>query len=371
MKSPMDVHRHAGSVLWVAACCEAPPRSGGALRSHRLIEALRAAGIGVEVVHAGWSGVAGRALALARGWPLSAAHAWTPRHARRVRAAQRAGCVVVADDLASSVVPILTARTIVALQNVESARAPMPTRGVRRRFDAWLERRGVCAIERRLLRSPAELVVVSQRDAQLLGRGLVVRNGADVPVHPPPPGAGSPVFVGALDYRPNEDAVRWWASDVWPRLRSRAPLVVVGRRAGEVLGDLRGHPAIALVGEVADVAPHLAAAAFAVVPLRAGEGTRLKVLEAMAHARPVVGTRKALEGLDLGEADGVVEADGAEALAAAVDALVVDRARVRALAQRARDRAKDFAWDVVSLPFVELVRRMLAQESGWPSPNRR
>jgi len=84
-----------------------------------------------------------------------------------------------------------------------------------------------------------------------------------------------------------------------------------------------------------------------------------------------VGTRKALEGLDLGEADGVVEADGAEALAAAVDALVVDRARVRTLAQRARDRAKDFAWDVVSLPFVELVRRMLAQESGWPSPNRR
>ena len=122
MKSPMDVHREAGSVVWVAACYEAPPRSGGALRSHRLIEALRASGIAVEVVHAGWSGVAGRALALARGWPLSAARAWTLRHARRVRAAQRAGRVVVADDLASSVVPILSARTIVALQNVESAR---------------------------------------------------------------------------------------------------------------------------------------------------------------------------------------------------------------------------------------------------------
>jgi glycosyltransferase involved in cell wall biosynthesis len=214
-----------------------------------------------------------------------------------------------------------------------------------------------------VLRSPAALVVVSQRDARLLGRGLVVLNGADLPAQPPAPRFGPPVFVGALDYRPNEDAVRWWVREVWPRVRTRTPLVVVGRRAGDVLRDLRGHPAIELIGEVADVSPHLAAAAFAVVPLRAGEGTRIKVLEAMAHARAVVGTRKALEGLDLGEAHGVIEADGAEPLAAAVDALITDRARARALGQRARDRAKDFAWDVVSLPFVDLMRRTLAQGS--------
>jgi len=354
----------ANRVIWVAGVWEDLPRSGGGIRNHRLIHALRAHGIAVEVLHRGWSGIAGRAVALARSWPLSAARAWTPGHARAVRAAQRAGAVVIADNLASAVVPALTRRTIVALQNVESERVRGRVCTARRRFDAWLERRGVPRIERRVLDSPAALVVVSQRDAQILGRGLVVPNGADVPTRPPAPGAGPPIFVGALDYQPNEDAVRWWVDEVWPRVRSRTPLVVVGRRGGEVLRDLRGHPAIELVGEVADVSPHLAAAAFAVVPLREGEGTRVKVVEAMAHGRAVVGTPKALEGLDFTERHGVVEAAGAEPLAAAVDSLIGDPARVRRLGQRARDHAKSFAWDVVTLPFVDLVEQTLARQAG-------
>jgi glycosyltransferase involved in cell wall biosynthesis len=350
----------AHPVIWVASGWVDEPRSGAGIRNHRMLAALRAHGVSVELVRGGWSGIRGRAVAALRAWPLSAVRAWTPRHARAVRAAQRGGAVVVADSLAGALVPELSARTVVTLHNVESRQVRAGQGGPRRGFDAWLERRGIPRLERRLLRSPASIVVVSQRDARILGRGLVVPNGADLPERAVAPAAGPPVFVGALDYAPNEDAVRWWVREVWPHVRSRTPLVVVGRRAGEVLRDLREHPAIELVGEVADVSPHLAAAAFAVVPLREGEGTRLKVVEAMAHGRAVIGTPKALEGLDFAERHGVVEAAGAEALAAAVDALAGDPARARQLGERARDEARRFAWHVVTLPFVDLVQSMLA-----------
>jgi glycosyl transferase family 1 len=360
----------AQTALWVTGVWDDEPRSGGAIRSHRMVEALRAHGIAVEIARAGWSGIAGRAIAAARSWPLSAARAWTPCQARTVRAAQRAGAVVIADNLGSAVVPELTARTIVALQNVESRCMSAPASGVRRRFDRWLEHRGTPQLEARVVGSPAELVVVSERDASLLGRGVVVRNGADVPASAPPPAPGPPLFVGAMDYAPNEDAVRWWAAEIWPRVRTRTPLVVVGRRADAVLGDLRDHPAIRLVGEVHELAPHLAAAAFSVVPLRLGEGTRLKVIEAMAHGRPVLGTHKALEGLGFGERDGVVERDGADRIAAEVDALVGDPARVQHLGALARETARANAWNVVTLPFVDLVRRALASSERRAEPNR-
>jgi glycosyltransferase involved in cell wall biosynthesis len=101
-----------------------------------------------------------------------------------------------------------------------------------------------------------------------------------------------------------------------------------------------------VTGRVADVAPHLAAAAVVVAPLRLGRGMRVKVLEAMAAGKAVVASPLALEGLDVRDGHEVLVAEGADATARAVHALLADRPRRRALADAARAWAEESrTWD--------------------------
>lgn len=108
------------------------------------------------------------------------------------------------------------------------------------------------------------------------------------------------VFVGALDYKPNVDAVTWFCKEVWPavlRGHPNARLRLVGRQpVAEVLclGDVTG---VEVVGQVPDVRPHLSWAALAVAPLRIARGVQNKVLEALAMRKPVVASPQALAGL--------------------------------------------------------------------------
>jgi sugar transferase (PEP-CTERM/EpsH1 system associated) len=130
-----------------------------------------------------------------------------------------------------------------------------------------------------------------------------VTNGVDLdyfrPMAPAPPEDGC-VFVGALDYRPNVDAVTWFGKEVWPRLRRRRPdarLRLVGRRPVPEVTALARVAGIEVVGQVPDVRPYLAGAAVVVAPLRIARGLQNKVLEAMAMGRAVVSSPQALTGL--------------------------------------------------------------------------
>jgi glycosyltransferase involved in cell wall biosynthesis len=110
------------------------------------------------------------------------------------------------------------------------------------------------------------------------------------------------LFVGTLGYYPNEDAVGYFSSAVLPLLRATAPtpyrVVVIGNGPADVLQRLRGALELQVVGPVADVGPWYAHADAIVVPVRAGGGTRIKVLEAFAHGRPVVSTSIGIEGIE-------------------------------------------------------------------------
>jgi glycosyltransferase involved in cell wall biosynthesis len=102
---------------------------------------------------------------------------------------------------------------------------------------------------------------------------------------------------------------------------------------------------VSLAASVPAMAPELAAATVAVVPLRAGSGLQNKVLEAMAAGTPVVATSRAVGGLALSGAE-VLVADGAEDLAAAAVALLRDPARARAQARAARALVeRSYRWE--------------------------
>ena len=136
------------------------------------------------------------------------------------------------------------------------------------------------------------------------------------------------VFSGNLEYHPNISAVRFFRRRVWPRLRARWPKLrwrLVGKNPRGVAAFTAGDARIEVTGPVPDAVPEIARAKVAVVPLLAGSGTRLKILEAWAAGVAVVSTSVGAEGLDARDGEHLLLADDAASFADAVDRLLRDR----------------------------------------------
>ena len=155
-------------------------------------------------------------------------------------------------------------------------------------------------------------------------RVLAVENGIDAAFYDPALPFDAPasgpliVFTGQMDYPPNVEAVRWFATNMLPAIRRAHPaarFAIVGRAPTSEVRALASDGVI-VTGAVPDVRPWLAAAACVVAPLRLARGIQNKVLEAMAMARPVVASTAAAEGIDHAGTI-LVGADG-EAIATAV-----------------------------------------------------
>jgi len=214
-------------------------------------------------------------------------------------------------------------------------------------YQALAER--LVALEQRLLPRFDRAYVGSGADAAWLASRMpnlelrILPNVVDLPALTPAgrePGPTRFLFVGALAYYPNIDALRVLVDDVLPRLRSlrreQFTLHVVGRGCPPWLeARLRADPNVVFHGAVATMAPHFAAADALVVPLRAGGGTRIKLLEAFAQRVPVIATTIGAFGLDVADGRELVLADGADALAEACARFIDDPGHARPLTDAA------------------------------------
>lgn len=143
------------------------------------------------------------------------------------------------------------------------------------------------------------------------------------------PEANAVVFSGNLEYHPNVEAVRWFRSNVWPRVREQAPEVewrLLGSNPAAIAPFTHGDPRIRVIGPVEDAIAHLAEAQVCIAPLLSGSGTRFKILEAWAAGRAVVSTTLGAEGLGARDGEHVLLADDAEHFAEGVLRLLNDRA---------------------------------------------
>ena len=183
-------------------------------------------------------------------------------------------------------------------------------------------------LEHTLLPRFDRLYVGSHNDARLVahaGREVrVLPNTAPLPPGPPAPAPARDIhrllFIGSLGYAPNDDAVRWFCEEILPAVRAARPceLVVAGRGANDSLKRfLAGRQGVVFLGEVASSTPVFASAHTVVVPLRAGGGTRIKILEAFAAGRPVVTTTLGIEGIDARSGEHHLAVDTAGEFAAA------------------------------------------------------
>lgn len=154
------------------------------------------------------------------------------------------------------------------------------------------------------------------------------------------------VFTGAMDYWANVDAVIWFASEIFPALRSQFPdllFYIVGSRPTEKVLALAGN-GVVVTGSVADVRPFLAHAAISVAPLRIARGIQNKVLEAMSMAKPVIASLAAIEGIEAIVGQEILLAEDATAFIARISAQLTEPDE--RLGQAARMRmAQSYDWE--------------------------
>jgi glycosyltransferase involved in cell wall biosynthesis len=199
----------------------------------------------------------------------------------------------------------------------------------------------------------------------------VVPNGVDCARYAHLPagrrtGPPTVMFLGAMSWEPNVAAAEFLARDVLPALLPRVPdvrLRIVGRDPTPRVQRLAGDR-VEVTGSVPDVLAPLADAHVLAVPLLAGGGTRLKILEAFAAGLPVVSTPVGCEGIAADPDRHLVVAETpafAEALARTL--LAPEAAATMAAAARvlARDR---YDWDAIGAGASAAIRQAVMAATG-------
>lgn len=240
------------------------------------------------------------------------------------------------------------------------------------------EAKKLFAFERAVAARADASLFVSQAEAALFRNrtGLVgidaLGNGIDTatfdpaatfaPLAPAEKGEGPILlFTGQMDYRPNVDAVTWFAREVLP-LVPGARFVIAGRGPTPEVQALAATN-VTVTGAVADMRSWLAAADVVVAPLRIARGIQNKVLEAMAMARPVVASPAAFEGIEAEPGRHLLVADGAAAMAEAISGFIADPSRAIQLGAAARAHvAATYRWDARLAPLASHVLPRAAPE---------
>jgi polysaccharide biosynthesis protein PslH len=233
------------------------------------------------------------------------------------------------------------------------------------------EFRKMLGYEQATVRQFDHVIAVSESDRKLLSawaepdRVSVVPTGVDTGEFFPGEGAVREkplvVFVGAMDWEPNVDAVKYFCADIWPGILNKVPKArfrIVGRNPDRRLFALAGD-SVEVTGSVPSVGEHLREAAVVVVPLRIGGGTRLKIYEAMAVGKAVVSTTVGAEGLDVHAGQDLILADSARVFSESVIALLENPEMRRRMGQAALATSGKYGWVVVGDRFREVLRRVV------------
>ena len=312
-----------------------------------------------------------RAAAVATSWlPDVAVRMRQPGLGMAVREQARARRVdlvhIVGLEAAASVFPegmddvplVLDALNAEYLLQERASQTALREGGWTRAAYSWLQARKLAQYEESVGRQMAGLIATSLEDRNALERvmpgvpSVVVANGVDTDEYCaascPPLEKDAPtlLFTGTMDYRPNIDAAVWFADQILPRIRMHLPgaqFVVMGKDPVPEVRQLAS-PHVKVTGMVNSDLPYFHRASVFVLPMRFGGGTRLKLLQAMSCALPIVTTSMGASGADFEHGvDGLV-ADDADAFAQAVITMLENADLAKLLGAHARASAMTSDW---------------------------
>jgi sugar transferase (PEP-CTERM/EpsH1 system associated) len=235
-----------------------------------------------------------------------------------------------------------------------------------KRMRAWLHGRMLRRWEPRYAERFDRCITVSEVDRGLLMSANprlqvdVVPNGVDTQIYQPLLLEGvqpALLLIGNMSYAPCADGAIWFCDQILPHIRrelSEVEVWIVGISPPPEVIRLSGD-GVHVTGRVEDVVPYYRRSTVSVVPLRAGGGTRLKILEAMALGRPVVSTSIGCEGLDVVDGQHLLIADDPERFAEKTVRLLKDRALYQRIVAEARQLAVTrYDWDVIARQLLDV-----------------
>lgn len=300
---------------------------------------------------------------------LDAIDAAGRRRLRRIVEEKAPRVVLYGQSYVAAAAPPVSMPWIVDFQNVEAQRLrsiAAASRGIHRASALW-ECVKAQLWERRVARQCAFALAVSPDDAAVISKwGAEVVTVPNVPPAVEPcgrsPDRGTVLFVANVRYEPNEQAAVRLIERVWPQVRARvadAELHVIGTGTDDRLARL-SRDGVRIGGQVADLRPHYDAAALVVAPVESGGGTQLKVVEALAYGRVVVGSPYSARSAPAQAESGVVVADDEAGLATSIVEVLTDvAARHRREAELVAAMAETRGWDLACRPVLERLRPLL------------
>src|SRR5215469_1230423 len=239
-----------------------------------------------------------------------------------------------------------------------------------------LEFRKMLRYESDTVRKFHHVIAVSNHDRELMGawvdptRISVVPTGVDLRQfrRGSTQKTSSPLvmFVGAMDWEPNIDAVEYFCDKIWPAVLHKVPEArfrIVGRNPDRRVQKLVSN-SVEVTGRVDSVVEQLWQAAVVVVPLRVGGGTRLKIYEAMAAGKAIVSTSVGAEGLDVHHGNDIILADTPEVFSRALTTFLLDTALRGRIERAAADLVTRHDWTSAARKFAEVLQKVAETGPG-------
>ena len=267
--------------------------------------------------------------------------------------------------------------SVLSQQNVDSAiwhRLTDETATIFYKFAYWTQQVAFQRYERVLSPKFDAVTCTSEIDAAIFEKHCpkdivkVIPNGVDVNHFTPDSeseDAAHLVYIGSMDWYPNEDAVSFFADEVLPIIRESVQNVkftIVGGNPSENVQRLADRDGIVVTGRVPEIRPYFSAASVFVVPLRIGSGTRLKILEALAMGKAVVSTTVGAEGLALKNGEEIMIADEPNHFAEAVIRLLTDPALRKEVGVNGRLRVEqDYDWCNIGRELLTVYESILSK----------
>jgi len=264
---------------------------------------------------------------------------------------------------------------VLSQQNVDSAiwrRLQGETSNLFYKFAYWTQQIAFQRYERVISPQFDAVTCTSDIDAAVFqhhcaeGVVKVIPNGVDVTHYSPDFTSEAPahlIYIGSMDWYPNEDAVSFFVEEVLPQIQNSVPdakFSIVGGNPSARVQKLRDREGVVVTGRVSEIKPYFAEATVFVVPLRIGSGTRLKILEAMAMGKAVVSTTVGAEGLALRDGKEIFIADEPKTFADAVIRLITDSSLRQEIGENGRARVEqDYDWRNIGKKLLDVYESVI------------
>ena len=237
------------------------------------------------------------------------------------------------------------------------------------------------AIEKFLFMKVDAFFCCSEEDNVKLSRlnkdriaGIVVPNGVDTSSQPFDTNeekhrSHELIFCGSLDYFPNAEGLLWFYNEVFSHLKKMVPsvtLTVIGNLSQpEKYEYLKKDASVNFIGKVETVVPFYKRASVAIVPLKSGSGTRLKILEAMSMGNPVVSTAIGAEGIVFEKGKQILIADDAKEFAKHILFLFSNKTNFNELRKEAYEFVKlNYEWQTIGVKINGCLKNLLTKKNG-------